>query len=324
MRVLFVYTNIAGYHENCYAPGLAYVVAATRRAGHQASVQIVRSWDEGTDLSQAVSDFRPDVVGFSAVSSQFDVVARLASQIREADEELLLVCGGVHPTVHPECIRDAAALNAVFVGESELAFVEFLDLVQNGEDHSRADNLAFMRNGVLVRNPLKPLVDDLDSLPPPDKEVYPYREAIEVAGYAPFFFSRGCPYLCAYCCNHALARTYGLRQSSIRYRSPESSIREIEDALARFAMPRIFVRDDIFGLHPTWRREFCELFALRIGLPFSVFARAEVVSESYVSDLTRAGCKAVTLAVESGNEYIRKEVMNCLHRPIVIAGIGST
>ena len=62
MKVFFVYTNINGFHENCYSPGLAYIVSSTLKNGHEARVI-----DE-------IETYMPRVIGFTAVASQFSAV----------------------------------------------------------------------------------------------------------------------------------------------------------------------------------------------------------------------------------------------------------
>lgn len=312
MRVFFIYTNINGFHQNCYSPGLAYLVSSTRASGHDVKVRIVRSDREYIRVVEEVKLFVPRVVGFTAVSSQFNAVKEIAGMVKAAiADDALTVCGGVHPTINPECILEATSLDGIFIGESEHAFVDFLQKIEEGVSYQDSDNFAYVREGRVVRNKLKPLIADLDVLPFPDKDIYPYREAIEAAGHAPFFFSRGCPYLCSYCCNHAIAKAYGLPSGiTTRYRGVEASISEIEDALSRFPMEYIFIRDDIFGLNREWCEAFCYEYQKRIDKPFSVFSRVEVVDEEYVRLLKHAGCRRISLGIESGNDYIRNKVMN--------------
>ena len=167
-----------------------------------------------------------------------------------------------------------------------------------------------MEKGELRINKLKPLISDLDSLPFPDRYTYPFRENLKKIGYAPFLFSRGCPYLCSYCSNHAIAARYNLSSNSARYRSPESSIREIEETVDKFSFQKLDIGDDIFGLDKAWREEFCKKYKKRIKIKFSCLLRANLVDENFVRLLKNAGCYRISIGIESGNEYIRNEVMN--------------
>ncbi|MDD1667396.1 MAG: B12-binding domain-containing radical SAM protein [Methanomicrobiales archaeon] len=311
MKVLFVYTNINGTHEETYSFGLASLVAVALRAGHTARVCIVKTAGESAGLYDTLAGFQPRVVAFTSVSSQFRSVRELAAGVRERSPETIIVCGGVHTTIFPHALRDAPALDGIFRGESEPAFLEFLDRIEGGLPFTGTPNFVYRSGDTIVENPLNPLVADLDSLPFPDKTTYPYIETVSRDGIAPFLFSRGCPFSCSYCSNHAIARVYGLKANRPRYRSPESCIREIEETLRQFpSIRRVWIMDDIFGLDREWRTEFCRLYRERIPVSFDCLLRANVVDEEFIRILRDSGCYRVSFGVESGNEYIRNEVMN--------------
>ena len=81
-----------------------------------------------------------------------------------------------------------------------------MNKVERNEDYKDVDNLAYAVNGRVKINRLKPLVTDLDKLPYPDKEIYPYLDTLKETGHAPFLFSRGCPFLCSYCSNQTVSQ----------------------------------------------------------------------------------------------------------------------
>ena len=133
MRVLFIYTNINGFHLDTYSFGLASIVAVTLQEGHQAKVVLVHNKEEYSLVEQAIEEFSPHLVGFSSVSSQFAFVKELAAVVKRRAPKVPIVCGGVHPTLNPDVVVEAEALDVVFVGESELAFVDFLRAMGNWE-----------------------------------------------------------------------------------------------------------------------------------------------------------------------------------------------
>ena len=310
MNILFIYTNIDGFHKDVYSFGLASIVSATRKKGHNCKVAIIRNKQEYSGLLGEVASFKPQVVGFSSVSSQFNFVKEIAASIKKIFPNIIIVCGGVHPTINPECVLEATFLDGVFVGESENSFIEFLKSIENKESYKNIDNLAYAKDGKLIVNKLKPLINNLDDLPYPDREIYPFADTSKEAYYAPFLFSRGCPYLCSYCSNHVIAKRYGLSRNYPRYRSPESSIREIEEIISRFRIDTIVIGDDVFGLNKKWREEFCEKYRKRIKIRFICILRADFIDEDFMRLLKSAGCYCIIIGVESGNEYIRKKVMN--------------
>jgi len=315
MNVLLVYPNINGFHEDNYHFGVASLVSVCREAGHNVKATIVGSIDDYEVLVEEVKEFEPSVVGFSSVSSQFNFVKAMAARVKAQAPDVLTLCGGVHPTLAPDALLESDDLDGFFMGESEHALVEFLDKVENGLPYRDTDNFAYVRDGEVVKNPLRPLVQNLDELPFPDKEIYPYEETVLNRRYAPFFFTRGCPYICTYCSNQAIAKTYGRPRNLPRFRSPESCIREIETTLEKYhdLANHVVIGDDIFGLNTEWRREFCEKYTARVlnrfGKKFMILMRVEMINEKLVSMLKAAGCFKVFFGVESGNEEMRKRIL---------------
>ena len=311
MRILFVYTNVNGFHTDVYSIGLASLMSSVRKAGHEIRLVIVREKSEYSLCYEAVKSFEPAVVGFTAVSSQFGIVKEIARGVKAIAPSVFTVCGGIHPTIFPDCLFEAPFLDGAFIGESELAFPEFLERMEREESFLDSDNFAYVKNDQLIRNSLKPLIESLDSLPFPDKTIYPYGESIRASGYAPFLFSRGCPFNCTYCSNHAIGKLYGLSRNAPRYRSPESSICEIEETLAAYPFIKLVgIGDDILGLNPAWREEFLTKYRDRVKIPFFCLQRANVVSETSMKQLKEAGCKQISFGVESGNDHVRNVIMN--------------
>jgi radical SAM superfamily enzyme YgiQ (UPF0313 family) len=311
MNVLFVYPNINGFHYDNYHFGLASLVSVTRKEKHNVKVIIISNKSEYNHLLDEVKSFKPEVIGFSSVSSQFNYVKEIASLIKESLPSVIVVCGGVHPTIHTNALLETEKINGFFVGESELSFIEFLNKIEKGESFKEIDNFAYVQNGVVVRNKLKALIENLDLLPHPDKEVYPYKKTVVDLGYAPFFFARGCPFMCTYCSNHALAELYERKRNYPRFRSPETCIQEIEEVVEEYSkrINFIWILDDIFGLNNQWREEFCEKYKKRIKKKFMVQVRVEMANDYLFSLLKDAGCFRVLFGVESGNEKVRNEIM---------------
>ncbi len=310
MNVLFVYTNINGYHKDCYSFGLATLVSVLKKAGHNVRVAIVQSIKDYPGLFSTISEFKPGVIGFTAVSSQFTYIKELGAEVKKRFKKIIVVCGGVHPTISPECVLESEYLDGIFIGESENSFIEFLENIENKKDFKATDNFAYAENGKLIKNKLKPLIKDLDSLPYPDKEIYPYKKVLKENYYAPFLFLRGCPYTCNYCSNHALAKMYSMPVLSPRYRSPESSVSEIEETIRKFRWIFIIrIVDEVFGINQAWRDEFCAKYKKRVKIKFHCFSRPNLINDDLIKVLKESGCYSISMGIESGNAHIRNSVL---------------
>lgn len=310
MKVLFIYPNIEGFHEDSYHFGLASIIAVAKKNGHECKVVIVRKVNGFKNVLLKIEKFSPKVIGFSSVSSQYHHVLNLSLLIKSKYPNVLIVCGGVHPTINPQSLLKTKFINGFFLGESELSFVEFLCKIKNNEPFQDVDNFAYIKNGELIKNKLKPLIKDLDILPSPDKEIYPYGKIIQKLGYAHFFFNRGCPFLCSYCSNEALAKEYGMKRNLMRYRSPGLCIQEIEEVIMKYDVDEVSIMDDIFGMNKKWLNEFLLMYKERIKIKFACLLRIELISDNFLRKLKKAACHRIFFGVESGSSFIREKMMN--------------
>ena len=316
MKVLFCYTNINGFHEDSYSFGLAHIMGVTREAGHEIKLVSILNKEGYQEVTDTFKEFRPEVVGFTTVSSQWSFAVELASLMKEIDPKVTTVTGGVHTTLYPECVLETDKMDAVFMGDSEYSFLEFLEKIEKNESWESCDNVAYAKNGKLIKNKMKKLLqeEELNKLPHPDRETYPFSKVMKTVGFAPFHFTRGCPFTCTYCSNIGQAKVYGMSRYNIRSASPEHSIQELEEVIK--ANPEIGTKygvgigDDIFGLNKKWRREFLALYRERIKIPFFCLLRCDVVNEDFVQDLQRSYCHKISFGLESGNDYIRNVVMD--------------
>jgi len=316
MKVLFIYTNINGLHADGYGDGVSIIMAVTKKAGHNIRQAQIFTKKEYSQVTKFLKDFKPDVVGFTSVSSQFSFVVELSDIIKKISPKTINVCGGVHATLYPQCILETKNLDAIFIGDSEYSFLEFLEKIKNNQSWKDVDNIAYNDNGKLKKNKMKKLLtnEELDVLPHPDRSTYPFSNVLRKVGYAPFHFTRGCPFVCTYCSNIGIAKVYGQTRYNIRQASPEHSIQEIEETIKQNTaigpVYKILLTDDIFGLNKKWRREFLKLYRERIKIPFNCLLRCDVVTEDFMENLAESYCNKIAFGVESGNDYIRNVVMD--------------
>lgn len=318
MRVLLVFTNLNDLMSMGYHYGLASIAASARAAGHEVSLFTVNRSEDVQQLMVSAGQFQPEVIGFTSVSSQFRYVSDIATLLHEAHPQATMVCGGVYTTIYPECIKEASVFDAIFRGESEHSFVEFLRRLEAGEDAYVTANIAYLRNGRLIVNPLAPLIEDLNILPNPARD-FDYATKRYDAVVAPFCFSRGCPFNCAYCSNHAIAKANNLANYKPRFRSVDSSLVEICEALTQYPkISELEFWDDNLGLNKRWFTEFLSRYAREVSLPYKCRINPAIMNEEKAALLKETGCVMLRMGIETGNEEFRRRV---LERPISNAQI---
>lgn len=314
MKILLIYPDVSSIHGLPYHPGLASIASFLLAKGHEVRVNYFSRLDEERDILKKIIEFGPNIIGFTAVETQFHYVKQLASEIKRA-LKAPIVCGGPYVTLAPEVVMDSAnALDAVIIGEGEYAMAEILEKLEKGGNWLSVNNLAYKggKSNRLVKNPLSPLMDDLDSLPYPSTELFPYQEIIDKDNIAVFHFNRGCPYQCRFCSNAALGKVYGLASNRLRYRSVGSVIEEISAVLSKYRLKEdtlLYFGDDLLIFNREWILEFCRRYSEVIGRPFWCTGRSNHMTEEICAALKRAGCSTLMMSVESGNDFIRNDVM---------------
>jgi radical SAM superfamily enzyme YgiQ (UPF0313 family) len=282
--------------------GLLYLASYARDRGHRSELRVLR---RPRPLQAAVAELKPQVVAFSATTGLHRRVLDLARTLRPYYPGLVLL-GGAHPTYFPEVIQDPG-LDLICRGEGEKPLAELLDCLDQGRDFSGVPGLWVKRAGQVTENPPADLIEDLDSIPFPD------RSLLERAD--PFFHRsamrrlvtmRGCPYRCAYCYNGTLQDLLHGHGRYLRQRSVENVLAE----LRTLPGPRtINLVDDTFGVKREWALEFLDRYGREFGWPLIVNARVELLDEELIRALKTANCHCVQIGLESGDAKIREQVL---------------
>lgn len=321
MNILFIYTNFNGFHVNTYHFGLGYLSSVLKNNGFHTKLAILQTKKDYRKLDNLMSEFKPAIVGFTSVSSQYVFISELARIIKKRYKSII-VCGGVHPTIFPECLLSSPYLDGLFIGESEFPFLEFAQKVNIHADYQNVDNFCYVRDNKLIKNRLRQRIVRLESLPFPDREIYDYQSVINTNnGIVTVLSSRGCPFNCSYCANHALAGVYGADSNNIRHNSIEKVIEEIETIEKKYVFRYIYFVDDLFISNREWLTDLLTKYKLKVNKPFICHIRPNVCSRAVLKDLKNAGCFRIFVAVESANENIRNKIMK---RNITIEQLENT
>jgi len=311
LKVLFIFLDIHSYHCNEYHFGLAYLSSFLKSKGYDVEYRYVSEQDEFKDILTTVTDYAPDVIGFTAVESQFVHIKRLSGLIREKFRGLM-ICGGVYVTLYPEALIEADSLDGVIRGEGEYALLQLLENLNTGRDCRETPNFCYYDRGKnrLIKNNLLPLIENLDVLPFPDRAIFDHNAYLNKHHSLQFLFNRGCPFNCTYCSNHGLAQVYGRESNVTRFRSVDNCLKEIGEVLNTYTTnkPLEFI-DDLFTLNTTWLFEFLSKYKRDFNRPFVCCTRPNLASDELFARLRDAGCFRVMLSIESGNDFIRNEVM---------------
>jgi radical SAM superfamily enzyme YgiQ (UPF0313 family) len=302
VRVLFV------AQQTDYEPqGIMHLSSALKAAGHQVDLAVAAYHDP---VAMAC-EFQPGVVGYSVITGSQRYYLDLNQRLKAAMPGLFSVFGGPHPTFFPEMAKEEG-VDGICRGEGEEALVDLVNTLADGGPQAvlELDNWCFRRNGDVITNPVRPYVEDLDSLPFPDRALVYERDPIAARSKIKHFLTgRGCPYNCTYCFNHALSEIYRGGGRRFRQRSVDNVVEEVRWVRDHYPLEFVVFVDDTFVLSAEWLAEFAEKYPRQIGLPFFCNTRANLVTAEQVRLLKEAGCHSVSMGIEAASDRIRNELL---------------
>ena len=283
-----------------------YLSRAVKDAGHEMEALFLPD----PNWINKVEEFKPDVITWSVMTGNHHG-AYANNKLLKSKFDFFSIMGGPHVTFVPDAVKQPE-VDAICQGEGEATMVELLDTLERGEDWREIKNLAYCDDGEnLIKNPLRPLVEDLDELGFPDRSViYEAHSIYKDSGRKVVVTQRGCPMLCSFCFHHAWKKkVYKAKNSEyVRKRSVSHVIAEVNAIREDYPLDFVHFLDDIFNISAKWLEEFCERWPKEVGLPFDVILMANMTRESHIEQLKKAGCIYARIAFEAANDYIRNTI----------------
>ncbi len=313
MRVLFWYRGIESL-------GIGYLMSMLQHHGHEVDLLFEPGLDDNNYLRvpalaalnrrealiERARAFDPDLVCVGSVTNIWSYAAEMAKRLKEELGVPILV-GGHHAQALPEYVLSQPYVDMVCTGEGELALLELVDRMERGADITTTHTMWIKQDGVIHRNEIGPLEEDLDRLPFPEKQLWrdygAFKDNLEV------FTGRGCPFKCTFCNIHYQREIFDGKGDFLRKRSVENVMQELEQNLARWDAKYVSVHDDNFTTGVLWVEEFCEVYRERIGLPWFCFGYPTTLKPRLLRAMKAANCETIFMGVDSGDAEVRKVLM---------------
>ncbi len=286
--------------------GLRYLMSTVNASGHQAVIMTYRSDSE--EILKRIRQDEPDVVGFSLI---FQYMApdfgQVIGALRESGVTAHFTMGGHYASFEPtEILRGIPGLDSVVRFDGEMTLVNLLNCLGSGSNWRDLAGIAFRKDASEIGvAPLAKVVEDLDTLPWPD------RKSIDYEGHpmptASILGSRGCPWDCSFCSIRPFYEEQGgpLR----RLRAPRSIVEEMIDLHRNRGVPIFLFQDDDFlaggRKAKEWAMEIADLIAeLGFGsdIAFKISCRSDEINEEVIARMIAGGLTHVYMGVESGDE----------------------
>ncbi len=297
----------AGFQINYWEPlGTLYVGAALQQTGHE--VQFLN----GAFLShEALLDdleaFRPDFAGIYSTTFGWPRAVATAEAIKSRNANVFICVGGPYPIANKErcLVNGGRHIDAVVTGEAEVTVPELVARLQQGRNPEGVLGVAYREDGGVVCNPPRPLIENLDALPFPARDLLgdPRRCVPPPATYrrqpvAVVLTSRGCSRRCIFCFLIDRERRSGVR--GVRFRSIGNVVSEIEQCLKMGYREIKFVDDSFAADYQRTMALAEEIRARRLDFTWFASACVNQVDKPLLRAMKDAGCWAILFGAESG------------------------
>ena len=296
--------------KSMYPSGALLLIGTMcKEQGHE--VRLYEGATSKQSLEEVLNEFNPGIVGVTVNTFQTKHTNKYLNAIKKSNASILTVIGGPHPSaIGIQSTIDFPCADIAVMGEGEFTF---LDIV-NDKPLNKIEGICYNNTKTKSRQPI-----GLDHIPLTDLSLinmFDYDAMSNNNNLSMFIMaSRGCPFQCTYCNKSVFG-------STVRFRSPESIIKEIKWLHNQFGITHIYFQDDTFNLNRDWINKILHLI-INNGLnknisymaPFR--ANTNLVDNDLLKLVKEANFKTIFYGVESGNQ----KMLNRMHKGLKISEI---
>lgn len=264
---------------------LAMLGAILNGRGHTVKVADYGFSKNVPHVNRIISEFKPDVIGISMLSSDKPAWMQAIRDIRSIDKGTPIIAGGPHVSVASDELIGNTDIDYLVIGEAE-------GIISGLVESARRQDYP-----VLIPRPPLP---NVDSLPFPDYRTFIGYE--EMRKY-PLLTSRGCPYNCNYCAVGIVC------SKEHRPRKAESVVEELKQAKIYNNVISFVIIDDSFNMNRQRGKELLRKIIesrSRGDFNYILFSlgnfRADTVDEELLLLIRKLGGDSIWLGVESADE----------------------
>ncbi|MDI6784784.1 MAG: radical SAM protein, partial [bacterium] len=313
---------------------LAYLAAMLEQTGVICQIRDYPASGGDWDIFRAnLHLFQPQLLVINATTPTLANDLKSAAIAKSINPEMITIARGEYFSFYDEqVLTDYPQVDILLRGESELTIAELVkadDLKSvQGITYREAGLLRSARNdnpdseisnpqSKIIRNPDRPLLDNLDSLPFPSRHLFDnrlYRSPENGEFITVIQASRGCPARCIFCSAPVVAG------HKVRMRTPENVAAEVAECVTKFGIKNFLFNADTFTWDKDWVNALCQkLVSMNLGIRWGANSRVDTVDLEMLRWMKKAGCWVVGYGIESGNQ----EILNKMKKGITLDKIRS-
>ena len=213
---------------------------------------------------------------------------------------------GMHVTTIPDDALKNSEFDFAIRGEPEIISLNLAKALHKNKNIKKVKGISFKKAGKIIHNPDEKLIENLDKLPFPARDLLNNEKYIEPLTQEPYTLvitGRGCPYNCIFCTAN---KYYGKKQ---RIRSPKNIVDEIEEVIKKYRITHIGMWNDTFTFNKEQVKGLAkEIIKRKLKITWFCNSRVDTIDEEMMRLMAESGCQAITFGVESLDETILKNI----------------
>jgi len=314
-RILLIYppSPVINREDRCQQPtkellvipplpptDLMYLAAVAEKAGLEAKIA---DYSQGGDFEKDLKEFCPDYLLINVATPTFKSDLGALTVAKEICPDVVTIAkGAAFLTVAFEVMYFQKDLDLILFGEPEDTLKEVLE----GKDYSKILGLYYRDDLRAKFTGSRPFIEDLDKLPFPARHLVDnniYRRPDNNKVQAVIKVSRGCPFHCFFCLATPVSG------AKVRKRSAENIIEEIKECVDKYGITNFLFWSDIFNIDKVWVMDLCQkIIDSGLKITWSANTRADTADEEMAQKMYEAGCRLVSIGVESGSQEMLDKI----------------
>ena len=261
--------------------------------------------------------FDPDIIGISSLFNvcynYLELISVTCKNVKK--NSLIVMGGGVATNLYNEVLSEFSNIDALCFAEGEIPMKQLLDVPDVAEAFISCPAWITRNSLKSGRLPQSVFVNDLDEIPPFDYKLmdineYRGRKADQISGpkevrQLSIHTSRGCPFDCVFC---ASSTVHGKK---VRFMSIERVVNEVKQMVDLYKIEVLAIEDDNFLADKERAKEILRrLSNLNLRIEFPNGTAIYAIDEEIGKLLKKAGVTTVSLAMESGSDFVLKKIIN--------------
>ena len=324
-KVLIVtgYTPISAATLNAYGAGVGvhpYLSFPSFRKKENTSISVptlgavaIASYLQSNGIDVEVMDYYRDerhfenayIVGISTTFMELDNVKEVVAHIESQNANAIIVLGGpLSWSILPkDLFNDLPGIDVIVQKEGEETFLDLVNSICSDSNLESVKGISYRKDGRIFHNPEREHIN-IDTVPMPDWKLTNINKRLKVL---PVETARGCSYNCAFCNE---VHYWG---KPVRFKRVENIVKEIIAGVSEFGISTFRFVDSCFSAPEERCEQICDAIFEKcikkgIEVKWSSYARVNNLTERLLRKMKQAGCVALDVGWESGDQSILRNM----------------